>query len=125
MREIMGKDENRRQTFRYRETRDKEKENRMNNIVWMQCMDCAARRSWPYGKCEGCRYNIMHMTNDTDKAEEIYISQMAVKDAGDKAHRELEKQQTEDIKFGFKLLLYFVLGCYGSLILLALIFGIS
>ena len=89
MRELIGKDENKRQSFRYRETRDKEKENRMNNIVWMQCMDCSARRSWPYGRCENCMYNIAHMTNDPAKAKEIFISQMAAKDVGDRAHRDL------------------------------------
>lgn len=96
MRELMGKDENKRQTFRYRETRDKEKENRMNNIVWLQCMDCSARRGWPFGKCEQCRYNIMRLTDDISKAEEIYLSQMAAKDAGDKAHKELMDEQSMD-----------------------------
>lgn len=104
MREIMGKDENRRQTFRYRETRDKEKENRMNNIVWMQCMDCSARRGWPFGKCEQCRYNIMRLTDDISKAEEIYLSQMAAKDAGDRAEIELRNKREEDAAFGLKMI---------------------
>lgn len=107
MRELMGKDENKRQTFRYRETRDKDKENRMNNIVWMQCMDCSARRGWPFGKCEQCRYNIMRLTDDISKAEEIYLSQMAAKDAGDRAEIELRNKRIEENALGVKI--FFVL----------------
>lgn len=104
MRELIGKDENKRQTFRYRETRDKEKENRMNNIVWMQCMDCSARRSWPFGRCEGCRYNIARIADDPAKAEEIFISQMAAKDAGDRAEVALKNKRIEDTALGLKMI---------------------
>lgn len=45
----------------------------------------------------------MRLTDDISKAEEIYLSQMAAKDAWDKAHKELKDKQVEDAIFDLKI----------------------